>query len=192
MTNAISSSFDFCYSSFLFLPPEPMKRLSIFLGALLLLTACNNDADVALEEGIGVEKFQQAMPQGGKVVDPQHGEEQWFAYGAMAGVNEVPANGMTLAHFFDDRTFIHTIQLNITPAADGFFYEGWLVSPDGSEVVSTGHLTNHFGDTRHQLKYESERDLRAFAKVIVTLEPDDGDLSPAEHVVEGTLKVTER
>ena len=42
-------------------------------------------------------------------------------------------------------------------------------------------------DLKWYLVYESEDDRRDYNKVIVTLEPNDNDLAPAEHVLEGVF-----
>ena len=109
----------------------------------------------------------------------------------MDGVGYEAANGVAHGHFFDSGKFVHTMQLNIAPAPDGYFYEGWLTSTDG-EIISTGHLRNHLGDARHQHRFEVDADVRSHTTVIVTLEPDDGDPAPGKHVAEGVLTVRER
>ncbi|MCA9371204.1 MAG: anti-sigma factor [Candidatus Peregrinibacteria bacterium] len=167
-----------------------MKKSSILLLAfLLVLTACG-DQRSEREENMNTEKIQYPMPQGGKVEYEGHGNEDWFAYGAMTGVGDANANGVTQAHQFDDGRYLHTISLNIEPAPDGYFYEGWLVK--GPSVISTGHLTNPFADVRHNLRFESDTDYTGYLTVVVTLEPDDGNPAPADHVAEGKLKVTKR
>ena len=162
-----------------------MKNLLLIaIVALLPLTACKK-ADKELD----TEHIQIPMPIGGVKLE-NHGKETWFAYGALSGVAKYNANGATQSHLFEDGHFVHSANLNIQPAEDGYFYEGWLVK--GSDSISTGHLTNPFGDVRHGLKYEAEQDYSGYLKVVITLEPDDGDPAPAEHVAEGLLKVTER
>lgn len=170
-----------------------MKKLLPIIGCLLLLSACGKGKPTVTidDEILDTETYSVITPTGGKIVDEKHGEETWFAYGAMQGIGGVPANGFAKSHRFDDRAFLHTIQLNINPASDGFFYEGWLVDKDGN-TISSGHMRSLFGDARHALRFEADRDLRDYLKVLVTLEPDDGDPSPAEHVAAGTLRVTER
>ena len=141
---------------------------------------------------MGEEVFRTVLPTQGRASHPTHGMEKWFAYGAISGVEGTPASGVAQAYVFEDGTYLQTIQLNIEPAPEGYFYEGWAVNDDGSSVVSTGHIRNLFGDARHMMEYSSEQDLQDHLKVIVTLEPDDGDPAPAAHVAEGTLRVTQR
>lgn len=171
-----------------------MKRFVMIIAFPLLLAGCfgkRERVSVGEEKTIGVQEVQVAMPVNGKLVDPLHGEETWFAYGAITGKEGTPANGVIQAFFFGDGTFLYTMQINIEPAQDGSFYEAWLLNGAGDRV-SAGHLGNHFGDARHQLRFEESRDLRDHATVLVTLEKDDGNPEPGEAVAEGVLKETER
>jgi len=123
--------------------------------------------------------------------DEAHGQEAWFAVGAMQGVGEL-ANGVVQAHVFDDGAYRLELQLNIERAPDGSFYEAWLAE-EGSTPVSLGHLYSRFGDARHTLQYDAQEDLRSMTRVQVTLEPDDGDPAQGQELVaEGTLVARER
>ena len=165
------------------------KALLLTLIAVLPLTACLDRRSKRAEE-LDTEQIQFPMPRGGEIELEGHGNEVWFAYGAMTGVEGFAANGVTQSHLFEDGHFVHSVNLNIEPAEDGYFYEGWLVK--GSDIISTGHMSNYFGDSRHNLKFEADEDYTGHLKVVVTLEPDDGDPAPAGHVAQGKLKVTER
>jgi hypothetical protein len=170
-----------------------MKKLLLPLAALFLFSCTPAQPGSAVEEPpLDTEEVMQVMPQGGKIVDPDHGEEVWFAIGPMEGVGTTPANGVAQLHVFKDGATVQTMQMNIERAPDGFFYEGWLVNPEGGDPISSGHATSNFGDTRHFLHYTSDQDLRAYTKAVLTLERDDGNPAPAEHVAEGTLKHYER
>lgn len=167
-----------------------MKKTTILLTTgLLLLTACA-DHRSERQEDMDVHKIEYKLPQNGEIEYGTHGKEDWFAYGALTGVEGTPWNGVAQAHYFSDGRYLHTAQLNIEPAGDGYFYEGWIVK--GAELVSTGHLTSPFADTRHSLRFEDDADYRNYLKVVITLEPDDGNPAPAKHVAEGLMKVTER
>ncbi len=168
--------------------PFILLYISVFLisgcGSLQRLTIGGDDV-------IGTQEIQVALPVEGKLVDPVHGKETWFAYGPIVGVNGMHANGVIQAFFFEDEAFLHTMQLNIEPAKEGSYYEGWLV--DGAGVrVSASDMRNRFADARHQLRFDVPRDLRAYQKVVVTLEKDDGNPAAGQEVAEGMLKVTPR
>lgn len=160
------------------------KSLLSIIGITLIFTACGKEKDISMEE------VRYAIPPTGEIEYQGHGKEVWFAIGAMSGIVPTPANGVAQAHRFEDGLFLHTIQLNIAIPEDGYFYEGWL-EKDGKKV-STGHLTNPFGDVRHNLCFESDDDFTDQLEVYVTLERDDGNPAPGTVVAEGKMKVTER
>lgn len=183
-------------------------RLSLHflpLLALLLLSACGkkdgkpatdstSGTGVTVEESpLGVQVLQQLMPVHGKVELPGHGKEEWFAYGAMIGNAWTPANGLVTSHVFTDGTTVVTMQCNVEPAKDGTFYEAWIRNPKTGVRISMGQLVNGQGDARHGLRFESEKDLRSYTDVRVTLEKDDGDAEASTNVIaRGTLKPTKR
>ena len=163
-----------------------MKKTILLLSALLLLPACKGK-----QPEPEVQQIQYGMPKDGQVVDANHGRETSLAYGAMAGVNGTPANGVAQAHSFEDGHYLHTIQLNIEAAPDGSYYEGWI-SKEGASPVSTGQLTNAMGDVRHSVRFEAQKDFTGYLNVTVTLEKDDGNPAPSDRVAEGVMRVTER
>ena len=74
---------------------------------------------------------------------------------------------------------------------EGFFYEGWIVRPDPLNVISTGPLERE-GSADWSNLFEASDDLSDHAKYILTLEPDDGDPAPADHVLDGTFSPLEQ
>lgn len=72
------------------------------------------------------------------------------------------------------------------------FYEGWLVKPGVTDFFSTGDMFSR-ADGMWGLVWESELsemdgDINDYEKVVITLEPRDGDPAPApEHVLEGSF-----
>ena len=167
-----------------------MKKALLLSVAFLSLTSCMNQRSDR-GEYLKPETIHYPIPEGGEVFYESHGKEEWFAYGAMHGVDDTPANGVAQAHSFTDGFYLHTIQLNIDLPPDGYFYEGWILN--GDDIVSTGHLSNYFGDTRYSLRFEADdADYRDYVEVLVTLEPDDGNPAPAEHVSEGVMRMTKR
>jgi len=65
----------------------------------------------------------------------------------------------------------------------GFFYEGWLVGPEG--VVSTGETEKDGELTKNS--FTSSRNYTDATQYVLTIEPDDGDPAPADHVLEGNF-----
>jgi Anti-sigma-K factor rskA len=181
-----------------------MNRKLLVLVVPFALTACWPFAaktpevepvpDVTnIDAPIGKDVVMVAMPSGKKLEDPEHGTEAFLAVGAMEGINDTPGNGVVTIHVFSDKTTIVGMQLNIQVPEDGEFYEAWLAGNDEKPTVSLGHLTNPFGDVRHQLRFEKKEDLRRFTKAVVTLEMDDGNPQPSDSsVAKGTLKAQKR
>jgi len=172
-----------------------MSKLPLILSvALVVLTGCSKEENVKIEDKpIGVEAFRYKMPKNGKLVHPEYGTEEWFSYSAMNGVGESHANGVVQGQRFEDGMFTLTMQLNLYPAQDGEFYEVWLAGENPTNLVSAGHLVNYFGDSRHQLRFSSQEDLRQLPLVRVTLEQDDGDPGPSENLIaQGLLRVQKR
>jgi len=158
---------------------------------LLALTACGEeDKGVVTGEG----SYNIPMLEGGKdkYKDAEHGQEAWFAMGAMSGVDGVNANGVAQSNRYEDGIYRHAVQLNVERTEDGYFYEGWIMNEEIEEAVSTGHMHSRFGDVRHFLNFEAETDLTEYSKVLVTLEADDGNPSPGKTVAEGILKTRKR
>ena len=71
-----------------------------------------------------------------------------------------------------------------------FFYEGWLVKPGVTHFFSTGEMFRR-ADGKWGLVWEEKDagvgdDIFEYSKVVITLEPREGDPAPApEHVLEG-------
>ncbi|HAI98589.1 TPA: hypothetical protein DCL30_03585 [Candidatus Peribacteria bacterium] len=165
------------------------RLLPLFLLPALLLSACWWQQD---DQGIGTETYNVILPQNGKAVHPKYGKETWFAYGALNGVGGSVANGVAQAYLFEGGAYDLSLQLNAQIAKEGTFYEAWLKTGSG-QMLSAGHLVNHFGDVRHQLQFESKEDFSGDLRVVVTLEKDDGNPAPSDQVIaEGTLKPTKR
>ncbi len=82
--------------------------------------------------------------------------------------------------------FIHKIKTDLPAPVEGYFYEGWLVSRSPFRFFSTGKMVTNSSD-EYVLEWYGEEgeDYSIYNQVVVTLEPDDGDPSPADHVLEG-------
>ncbi len=72
-----------------------------------------------------------------------------------------------------------------TPKGDDF-YEGWLVQRDPFKFISTGELQKRsLGQYRNN--FTSDIDYRSYDFYVLTLEPNDGDPEPADHIFEGEV-----
>lgn len=74
-----------------------------------------------------------------------------------------------------------------TPQGDDF-YEGWVVRKGlRFSVISTGPLTNE-GDGTYTNVFTSDENLLDHSFYVLTLEPNDGDPAPADHILEGDME----
>lgn len=171
---------------------------SAILVSLLSLSGClvaEQEISVGSPEtgsGDTVQVLIRAMPKKGDIRDERHGKETWFAYGAVGGVNETPANGVATAHFLEDGTYILDIQINIAAAGNGMFYEAWLKGSQPESWISVGRFASGLSASRQSVVFESSEDLRDRLTVAVTLEKNSENSLPSEVVAEGVLKVTKR
>jgi hypothetical protein len=93
-------------------------------------------------------------------------------------------SGVATSDMADGR-FQHVAVATLPYPPEGYFYEGWLIRSRPFDFFSTGVFIQHADDLKWYLVWDSPEDKRDFKKVIVTLEPDDGDEAPSEHVLEG-------
>lgn len=93
----------------------------------------------------------------------------------------------------NDTVFTHAVVAEL-PAIDTttHFYEGWLVQPGVTTFFSTGEMfareDGKWGLVWESTLEEAVDNVLAYRKVVITLEPRDGDPAPApDHVIEGTF-----
>lgn len=171
-----------------------MKRPLLVFSSILIVACSQGPEDTVQVPQAEDDRvtYTQTIPSQKDMVDETGAAEEWFAIGAISGVNDTAANGVTQSQYFSSGIYKHGMQLNIEQAPDGYFYEGWLVHPETKEFFSTGEITPLFDDVRHAFQYETNEDVRIYTKVVVTLEPRDNDPAPAAHVAEAQLKEVER
>ena len=71
-----------------------------------------------------------------------------------------------------------------TPTSDDF-YEGWIVQKDPFMFLSTG-IVRKIGGVYTNI-YKSRQDLTNYDFYVLTIEPNNGDPAPADHILEGTM-----
>lgn len=120
-------------------------------------------------EGISVEEIEQMSYQ---------------YYGQLEDVSGGSSSGIVRATFEDTYKMVATFE-NLPLPDEGYFYEGWIVSP--KDVLSTGKAEK-IGD-EYVNEFISTEDLTEYNYYVLTLEPDDGDPAPAEHVLEGAMSM---
>ena len=87
---------------------------------------------------------------------------------------------------FENEQYILTAEFeNLPELKEGYFYEGWVVRNSPLSVISSGVAEEV--DGKFVNEFTSSEDLSDHLFYVLTLEPDDGDPAPAEHILEGTL-----
>lgn len=100
----------------------------------------------------------------------------------LAGAATGEESGLAYATYDDDEYSLSATFENLPELDEAeYFYEGWVVAP--GSVVSTGALVEEDGELVN--RYKNTEDLTDHTQYVLTLEPQDGDPSPAAHVVEG-------
>lgn len=131
----------------------------------------NNDALVNPEiiNNTQIEPMQSAFSQQAQLVDVANGTATGTA---MAG--------------FDNQYIVIAGFNNLPPLQEGFFYEGWIVRTSPQSVISTGKATQD--GEMYTNQFTSDINYLDHTRYVLTLEPDDGDPAPAEHILEGTFE----
>jgi hypothetical protein len=89
----------------------------------------------------------------------------------------------TAYRLFQNGIFYHKAILRDLPSIDkGFYYEGWLVDPNG-RYFSTSRV--EILDNSATLYYRSTDDKSTYSKVVITEEADDNNPAPDKHILEG-------
>jgi len=146
-----------------------MKKLSLFLVLTVFLTACGA---TEVEETVSVEEETGAMYLGPRYQADLTDTTGGNAVGTVISSLTLSDGTYTLIASFGE----------LPPLEDGYFYEGWLVRTEGElSVISTGALESNMNF------YSTSIDLTDHTQYILTLEPDDGDPAPADHVLEGSF-----
>lgn len=105
---------------------------------------------------------------------------------ALADVTGGGSFGLAYTQYVDG-TYTLVAKLGGLPEpAQGYFYEGWVVRRgDTPSVVSTGPAV--VSGVWYGNVFSTTTDLSDHDFYVLTLEPDDGDPAPAEHILEGVI-----
>jgi len=96
------------------------------------------------------------------------------------------SSGVANANFKDSEYMLFVEFADLPDPIGTDFYEGWVVRKNPNfDVISTGKVEKINGIYTNT--YSSGQDLTDHNFYVLTIEPDDGDPRPADHIVEGTL-----
>lgn len=115
----------------------------------------------------------------GELADVTNGED---VRGINTGGN---ATGVAKANWDGSQYLMVATFENLPEPQNDDFYEGWIVRQEPFEFISTGELM--LVDGEYVNGYRSDEDLTEYDFYVLTIEPNDGDPAPADHIVEGTM-----
>jgi hypothetical protein len=96
------------------------------------------------------------------------------------------SGGVAQANYADGKYNLLVTFENLPDPVGTDFYEGWIVRKGlNFDVISSGVLKKV--DGVYTNTYSSGQDLTDHDFYVLTLEPDDGNPAPADHILEGTL-----
>ena len=105
--------------------------------------------------------------------------------GELVDVSGGQAAGIAQAGFVDGTYNLLAEFANLPDPAVEFFYEGWVVRQQPLSVVSTGEVKK-LGNVYKNV-FNVSQNLIDHTFYVLTIEPDDGDPAPADHILEGTM-----
>ena len=106
--------------------------------------------------------------------------------GKTASLNDIVdtgARGEVKTAFSDGKFYCKMTAAGLKAVEKGYYYEGWLKNEDD---LSIGRMeVNLFGEG--VLYYTASIDRSDYGKVVLTLEPEDGNEEPGEKILEGNF-----
>lgn len=85
----------------------------------------------------------------------------------------------------DGNYYLEVTFADLPELEEGFFYEGWLYNGATGDAPTTGAIIESEDGLVNY--FQSSIDYSDYDQYFLTLEPDDGDPAPAEHILEGTF-----
>lgn len=95
------------------------------------------------------------------------------------------ATGYAKASFVGGEFMLHAEFEKLTTPVWDDFYEGWLVRKTPFAFISTGKLM--LKDGKYINHYTSTTDYSDYTEYVLTIEPNDWDDAPADHIFEGMV-----
>ena len=105
------------------------------------------------------------------------------------GLSAQAPSGAVQANYSDGEYQLFALFQNLAVPIGDDYYQGWLVRPEPFGFVSLGNLT--YVDGVFVQAYRSKQDLTPYTGYVVTLEANDANPAPADHILQGTLTVTD-
>lgn len=131
-----------------------------------------------VDEGMVMDSMKMTYMYSGSLADVTKGE--------VRGINtNGQASGTSKANFTDGKYMLLATFENLPDPINGDFYEGWIVQKTPFKFISTGKVEKVNGVYTNI--YSSGEDFTAYFRYVLTIEPNDSDPAPADHIVEGDM-----
>jgi hypothetical protein len=162
--------------------------LVIGIGVVFLLNSDILNGNQKVEESnemSGAPKKDESL----KAVDEETAmemKELLYTYsGDLVDVSGSNATGVAKSNWDGSQYLLIATFENLPEPVNDDFYEGWIVRKEPFEFISTGKA--EMIDGVYTNVYRSDQDLTSYDFYVLTIEPNDGDPAPANHVLEGTM-----
>lgn len=159
--------------------------LLLIVGGIYLVTTNNTEVDVGNSLITDVVDMADEVVNEKNMINNKVAMADYQYSGVLEDVSGGTATGMAFARYDDTGYEAYATFENLPELDEGFFYEGWVVRKSPMNVISSGALIMENGE--YVNRFNSDEDLTDHTFYVLTLEPDDGDPAPAEHILEGTL-----
>lgn len=187
---------------------RPIKKLimGIFMlgfGVWLLIWSLariaddNNletDTDIAVSDDAVVDENSEAVsaPAEDTVEYSHKADLQDVTFGeTLQGINTGGnASGVAQSIFKDETYMLYAEFSNLPDPVNGSFYEGWLVEKETGDFFSTGVVDKDESGVYVDTYTDSQDWNKSHTFYVLTLEPNDNDSAPADHIVEAVLEET--
>lgn len=104
------------------------------------------------------------------------------------GITTNNTSGVARAGYNDGVYIVNAEFTNLPDPIGDDFYEGWVVRQGVNfNFFSTGMLTKEV-DGQYSNSWSTNENLLDYDFYVLTLEPNDGDPAPADHIVEGKMR----
>jgi hypothetical protein len=166
-----------------FSPPmrtHSLSTIALIVSSMTLFAACGKTPSKPVDKAQQIQNYTTVSKSGTGTVDPVHGAETGFWYGALTGTNGTNANGVAFVRTYADSATMVTVNLNILPAMKGKHYQTYLTDGVEGHAVDMGELRSIVGDARHSLTFDSKNVAETLRTVIITLDEKE--------VAEGAMK----
>jgi hypothetical protein len=176
----------------LFINYPHMKYTSIFLIVLLLLGSCwkanisvnNTDKNDDIiwktdEQSDDKTEIKNPIVENYNIVDVTEWKE-------IRGIKTSDTKWYVKAAFKNETYTLAWVFENLPKPQNDDFYEGWIIQEDPFMFVSTGKIESKWWMDINT--FINSVDYSTYKTYVLTLEPNDWDPAPADHILEWTLE----